>query len=196
MEDPKISENYEKTIRIGFVRKVYGILLAQCAFTTFLCFLSMTSPKFSTFQKENVWLLILTIVLSIIVFSQNFIIFFKFVIILSCFQNMARTVPTNYILLFAFTLCEAYLTSYICSNYSAEVVLTAAALTTAAVIGLTLYACYTKTDFTILGGMLFVILLVFFVFGLILMFVKIKILHLIYCIIGVILFSIYLIYDT
>lgn len=84
---------------------------------------------------------------------------------------MARTVPTNYILLFAFTFCEAYLTSYICSKYSAHVVLTAAALTTAAVIGLTLYACYTKTDFTMLGGMLFVILLVFFVFGIILMFV-------------------------
>lgn len=66
MEDPKISENYEKTIRIGFIRKVYGILLAQCAFTTFLCILSMTT-KFSTFQKENFWLLILAIVLSIIV---------------------------------------------------------------------------------------------------------------------------------
>ncbi len=117
-------------------------------------------------------------------------------IVLSCFKKVSRNVPINYILLFTFTLCEGYLTSFLCSRYSASVVFSAAALTTAAVIGLTLYAFYTKTDFTMLGGILFVFLLVFMVFGIILWFVKIAILHLIFCLIGVVLFSIYLIYDT
>ena len=47
-----------------------------------------------------------------------------------------------------------------------------------------------------IGGMLFIILLVFIVFGIILMFIKTKILHMIYCVIGVLLFSVYLIHDT
>ena len=115
---------------------------------------------------------------------------------LSCFEKLARQVPINYILLFAFTFCEAYLTSYICSTYSTKIVIEAALLTTAAVCGLTIYAFYTKTDFTMMGGMLFIILLVFVVFGIILIFVQSKLLHLIYCVIGVLLFSVYLIYDT
>jgi len=31
---------------------------------------------------------------------------------LMCCKNMARQVPMNYLLLFTFTLCEAYLVSY------------------------------------------------------------------------------------
>ena len=111
MEDPKNFLDNENKIRIGFVRKVYGIFLTQCAITTGLCFLSMTT-NFSTFQKENGWLLTLICVLSIIVFSQNFIILFKLLIILNCCQCLARIVPANYIFLFTFTLFEGYLTSY------------------------------------------------------------------------------------
>ena len=74
--------------------------------------------------------------------------------------------------------------------------MSAALLTTAAVIALTVYAFYTKTDFTMMGGMLFMFLIVFCVFGIILIFIKAKILHLIFSLLGVILFSVYLIYDT
>jgi FtsH-binding integral membrane protein len=34
---------------------------------------------------------------------------------LSCFESLARTVPINYALMFAFTACEAYTVSYICA---------------------------------------------------------------------------------
>lgn len=72
----------------------------------------------------------------------------------------------------------------------------AASLTTAVVLSLTFYACTTKTDFTMMGGMLFVFLCLLVCFGFLTIFIHAKILHLIYCICGVFLFSIYLIYDT
>ena len=41
-------------------------------------------------------------------------------LILSCFlfcvQSLSRKVPTNYILMFAFTICEAYTVSFIAAN--------------------------------------------------------------------------------
>jgi len=59
----------------------------------------------------------------------------------------------------------------------------------------------TKIDFTMCGGILFCVLFVFILFGLLmailpLMGVDIELLHLVYCGIGVLIFSIYLIYDT
>ena len=59
----------------------------------------------------------------------------------------------------------------------------------------------TKIDFTMCGGILFCVLFVFILFGLLmailpLMGVNIELLHLVYCGIGVLIFSIYLIYDT
>ena len=117
-------------------------------------------------------------------------------IALTCFKSAAREVPMNYILLFGFTLTEGYLVSFICSFYSASIVLMAASLTTAVVLALTLYACTTKTDFTMMGGILFVFLCLLLCFGFITIFVHTKILNLIYCVCGVFLFSIYLIYDT
>jgi FtsH-binding integral membrane protein len=72
----------------------------------------------------------------------------------------------------------------------------AAILTLAAVIGLTIYAFYTKTDFTTKGSALFMfalILLVFFVFALIF---QSKVLFLFYALLCCVLFGLYLIYDT
>jgi protein lifeguard len=48
----------------------------------------------------------------------------------------------------AFTLCESYLVSYVCSMYTASSVLLAASATLAATVGLTYYAMTTKEDFT------------------------------------------------
>lgn len=63
-------------------------------------------------------------------------------------------------------------------------------------LALTVYAWTTKTDFTMMGGALFVALIVFMIAGFILMFFDSNTAHLLYCCIGVILFSLYVIYDT
>lgn len=75
-------------------------------------------------------------------------------------------------------------------------VLMAGGLTAAITISLTVYAFTTKTDFTTLGGFLFVCVTALIVGGIIGIFIKNRWLRLIISIIGVIVFGLYLIFDT
>ena len=68
-------------------------------------------------------------------------------------------------------------------------------MTAGIVIGLTFYAFRTKKDFTFCGGMMWVLGSAFIVFGLLMMFMG-PTARLIYCLLGVILFGVYLIIDT
>jgi FtsH-binding integral membrane protein len=68
-------------------------------------------------------------------------------------------------------------------------------MTAGIVIALTMYAFFTKTDFTVCGGTLFVIGASLLFFGLF-CFLFGEVLRMIYCVCGVILFGIYLIVDT
>ena len=105
------------------------------------------------------------------------------------------SVPTNYYLLGLFTLCMSYMIGLITSLYTAKSVLLAGFLTLGVVIALTVYAFNTKEDFSYLGGFLYVSLFVFTIVGLFSLFFG-PFFEMLYCIAGVLLFSLYLIYDT
>ena len=76
-------------------------------------------------------------------------------IMLACSKEMARKVPTNYILLFTFTVTEAYIVGVICSETEPRIVMIAWLLTAGITLSLFMYALTTKTDFTFMGGFLF-----------------------------------------
>ena len=78
----------EQQMRIGFIRKVFGILSAQLLLTAFFIVLSCSIPSFAKFQIENPSLIIIALIASFIT-----------IICLSCFESLRRTVPTNYIIL-------------------------------------------------------------------------------------------------
>jgi FtsH-binding integral membrane protein len=85
----------------------------------------------------------------------------------------------------------------ICSQYQVTSVLLALATVTGVTLGLTLFAIQTKYDFTGWGPYLFVAILVLMIFGFIIAFfpgnaVATKV----YCGIGALIFSLYLVYDT
>lgn len=63
-------------------------------------------------------------------------------------------------------------------------------------IALTVYACTTETDFTLCGGVMFVALSVFCIGGIFIFFVNGNVANIIYSCIGVVIFSIYIVYDT
>lgn len=95
-----------------------------------------------------------------------------------------------------FTFCEAYVVGFVCAAVGdAQTVLAAAFFTAGIVVGLTIYAMTTKTDFTFCGGMMFVVGAAFVMFGLFSVFLG-PTARMIYCLFGVILFGIYLIIDT
>jgi protein lifeguard len=177
--------NLELNMRLGFIRKVYGILSVQLLITTFLCIISMTNHSFAKFQMNNTWVIWLCAIGAIIS-----------MLVLSCFRDLARKVPTNYILLLTFTAFESYLVSAMCAITSPRLVLMAAAMTCGVTIALTMYACTTKSDFTICGSLLFVLGMILLLFSIFAIFTHNKIFHVIISCFGVLLFSFYLIYDT
>ena len=116
-------------------------------------------------------------------------------IVLVCFKDVTKKVPVNYILLFVWTLCEAITLCCVASRYNYKTVLTAIGLTTAIVVGVTIYAFWTDRDFTGWGMGLFIASFALFFFGLFGLIFG-EWVNTVYCLFGVVLFGIYLIYDT
>lgn len=102
----------------------------------------------------------------------------------------------NYILLSIFTISEALLCSYAVIPYSKSDVMMAAILTVIMSVGLTAYAFYTDRDFTLCGGTLLVALLCLLGVGFLNFFLNVSFLNTLIAYISVVIFSIYLIYDT
>jgi len=183
--------------RLGFVRKVYGIISCQLACTTFFVFLAQTVLQ-SFFQPRTGYanpvansLFYLAAVGSIVTS-----------IVVACFTSVARKVPTNYILLGIFTLCESYIVAYFTTFFRASDVLLAAFLTCALTITLTIYAWTTKSDFTIYGGALWIIGWALFAVSILLSLItfssykEYQTVNVIFSVIVVCFYGFYLLYDT
>ena len=85
---------------------------------------------------------------------------------------------------------------FICGFTDPKIVFMAAFFTMAIFLALTLYACTTKTDFTLMGGALCIFSMAMFVFMLFMMFTNNKIMQIIYSTLAAILFGLYILYDT
>ena len=123
--------------RNGFIRKVYAILSAQLAFTFGGIAMTKGVASVDAWMEEQAGLAIAAIILAIIPQCM----------ILCCKEN-ARRVPTNYLLLGAFTFLETFFFMHVTSLYDATSVISAAGMTLVMTVAITLYAFYTKTDFT------------------------------------------------
>ena len=177
--------NIYKKSRIGFIRKVYLILAFQLGITCISIAVTILNNDLRKLIQQGLVLWILSFVGSLVT-----------LLILICVPGMSTKVPSNYILLFAFTIFESYLISFLTSFYTVSTVFTAAVLTAAIVLGLTAYAFYTDTDFTFMGGFLFMGIFVLMGLSFIQFFVNVKWLNMLICVFGVLLFGAYLIYDT
>lgn len=139
---------HDQEDRLGFIRKVYGILSVQLCLTAGAITAVKTIPGWNdgmntpTMAGLAMGLLVASIAIECAIL---------------CCKSVARKTPTNYILLFIFTACQAFVFAFICSQYPASDCLTAAGMTAAVTVALTFYACTTKTDFTMCGGLFFIL---------------------------------------
>ena len=114
-----------------------------------------------------------------------------------CCLQLTRMVPINYVLMTIFTLCEAYMLAGVAGKYNHEVVIQAAVTTAGVTLALTMFACFTSADFVLIGPILVLILAMALSMSMLFMFVfMFNKLHTFYCMMGVIIYSIYLIVDT
>ncbi|XP_053207729.1 protein lifeguard 1-like [Panonychus citri] len=173
-----------KSIRLKFIRKVYGILSLQLLVTMGFVLAFTLSEEVKGFALKNSWLLFVALGFSLVS-----------LITLAC-CGVHRTFPGNLVCLGIFTLSESVMIGFTTAFRRGEIVLYAVIITAAIVLSLTLFAFQTKIDFTAFNGILFVCLMVFMLFGILAIFIKGKIVMLIYSAVGALLFSAYLVIDT
>ena len=177
--------NIEATNRKNFIKKVYGILAIQLAITSLFTGLVVSIDDLRDAVED-------TFVIALICMILTFIISIAIV----CSQTVAKKVPVNYIALLLFTICETYIVGYICAFYDSEIVLIAAIMTLGVTVALTIYAWTTKTDFTTMGGLIWVLAVSLLLFGFLTIFFYDSVFYMIFCFIGVVIYGIFLIYDT
>jgi FtsH-binding integral membrane protein len=179
--DMEISKN----IRNGFICKVYGILGYQILLTSIVVILALFSSSLQSYMKTHIGFYYLCFVVALIC-----------LLLPLCSPNIYRTVPTNYIVLTVFTLSYSWMIATVTCFYTPSSVISALFLTFITVVSLTIYAWKADKDFTVYGGTLFTALTLLLFASILYIFIRIPFLHLAITYGGLILFAIYLIYDT
>nr|KAF6418722.1 hypothetical protein HJG63_008748 [Rousettus aegyptiacus] len=175
----------DASVRRGFIIKVFLLLSAQLVATGAIISLFLFWMDLKAWVLANAW------------FTYALLpAFFLLLIVLACCGKLRRQVPANYILLGIFTLLQGLLLGAITVFYKAEEVLWATAATALVTLSLTLFALQTKWDFTLLNGVLFVLLFILIMYGILLLFIRSYWLHLMYAGLGTVVFSLYLVMDV
>jgi protein lifeguard len=130
------------SVRLGFLRKVYGILVVQLAVTTAICALCMVQP-----------------IRGAVLAASGLLTLFGIIGTFGCiFALMSNkdSYPLNMKLLAAFTVGESILIGTICAQYAAAglgyLVLEALVITLAIFSSLTAYCLTSKKDFSFMGA--------------------------------------------
>lgn len=179
-------KDLERSNRMNFIRKVYAILMIQLSITTLITGLVLAVESFKEWLTNN-------IVFLIVCLCVNFVV----LIVLFCFRGPSRRYPTNYILAFIFTVTEAFLIANIAAFYDPITILIAAVMTLGVTLGVTLYACFTKRDYTTCGGSLFGLLIGAILFAIFMsIFYSSRPAQIVICLVFVIIYTFYIVYDT
>ncbi|XP_055938848.1 protein lifeguard 1-like [Argiope bruennichi] len=164
---------------------VYLILMLQLLFTLGVIALFVFEENTRRFIRMNYYIHYMALAVFIAVYIG-----------LACSGNMRRKYPTNIILLSIFTVAAAFLMGTISSFHKTNTVLIAVGICAAVCFAVTLFSFHTKFDFTTCGGILCILLLILVLFGIIAIFVRERVMTLIYAGLGAVVFMMYLAYDT
>ncbi|PAA91377.1 hypothetical protein BOX15_Mlig011345g1, partial [Macrostomum lignano] len=145
----------DKSIRRGFIRKVYLILSAQLAFTFGIVLLVSLVPALRQFARDHRWIAYIAYAVFIVVY-----------IMLVCMMSLRRKYPWNMVALTVFTVALTFVAAVIAAQYSTNSVLICLGVTVLVCVGVTLFAVQTRIDFTLCSGLLFGLCLVVLLFGL------------------------------
>ncbi|XP_069762751.1 fas apoptotic inhibitory molecule 2b isoform X2 [Narcine bancroftii] len=179
----------DKNVRRIFIRKVYIILMIQLSFTAgVIALFTFCDPVKIYIQAHPGW------------YWASYAVFFVTYLTLACCSGPRRYFPWNLILLTIFTASFACMLGFISSYYNTKSVLLCFAITALVCFAVTIFSFQTKFDFTSCQGVLFVLLLVLcisgFVLAIVLPFQYVPWLHAIYAVLGAIIFTMFLAFDT
>lgn len=162
MKDPHMPAS----VRLDFVKKVYGILIAMLvvSFAIVAPFVYNTKETLA-FMQANSWILGLCTALLLIQQLCNMALGCEACVggssFMNAYLNMFKTVPFNYIFLFTYAACFGVMLGFITSEYKASSVGIVFLMTASLMAALTVYAVTTNHDFTGCGMYLFAIMIGF-----------------------------------
>ncbi|XP_044143981.1 protein lifeguard 2 [Bufo gargarizans] len=176
-------------VRRSFIRKVYSILSLQLLVTVAIVALFTFSDPVKEYVQENPgW------------YWASYAVFFITYLVLACCTGPRRHFPWNLILLSIFTLSMSYITGMLSSYYNTTSVIVCLGITALVCLTVTLFSYQTKVDFTSYHGVLFTLVMVLLISGLFLVilipFQYVPWLHAVYAVLGAIVFTMFLAFDT
>ncbi|KAF6735742.1 Protein lifeguard 2 [Oryzias melastigma] len=179
----------DKTIRRTFIRKVYAILMLQLSVTVgIVCLFTFCAPvRFYIQTHPNLYMM-------------SYLMFFVTYILLSCCGDLRRQFPWNALLLVLFTLSMAFMMGFVSSFYNTKSVILCLGITALVCLSVTIFSFQSKVDVTSCQGVLFsmcmAMLLCAITISIVVPFGYVPWLHAIYAVIGAILFTLFLAFDT
>ncbi|XP_011607286.1 glutamate receptor, ionotropic, N-methyl D-aspartate-associated protein 1a (glutamate binding) isoform X1 [Takifugu rubripes] len=175
----------DKSIRQAFIRKVFLVLTVQLLVTfSFVAIFTFVDDA-KRFVRQYPYL-----------YYVSYAVFFVALIVLSCCGDFRRKHPWNLIALSILTLSLSYMVGMIASFYDTDTVVMAVGITAVVCFTVVIFSLQSKYDFTSCHGVLFVCLIVLFLFSILCIFFRNKILHLVYASLGALLFTCFLAVDT
>ncbi|ELK02469.1 protein lifeguard 4 [Pteropus alecto] len=168
-------------IRMAFLRKVYSILSFQVLLTTVTSAFFLYFESIRTFVHGSPALLLVFAVGSL-----------GFIPALTLNRHKH---PLNLYLLFGFTLLEALSVATLVTFYDVYIILQAFILTTAVILGLTVYTLQSKRDFSKFGAGLFAVLWILCLSGILKLFFYNETVELVLAAVGALLFCGFIVYD-
>ncbi|XP_048848441.1 glutamate receptor, ionotropic, N-methyl D-aspartate-associated protein 1a (glutamate binding) isoform X1 [Brienomyrus brachyistius] len=225
-EDFTDSKWEDKSIRQAFIRKVFLVLTVQLIVTFSFVAVFTFVDDVKMFVRANSWtyyvsygvFFVSLIVLSCcgefrrkhpwnlvaLVWSETSVfasvtdgwdsgVYFSDIRGCECVRLTAVCVPHPQSIL---TLSLSYMVGMIASFYNTDSVIMAVGITVVVCFTVVLFSLQTKYDFTSCRGVLFVCLIVLMIFSILCIFIRHKILHIVYASLGALLFTCFLAVDT
>ncbi|XP_072309032.1 fas apoptotic inhibitory molecule 2b [Eucyclogobius newberryi] len=179
----------DKVIRHTFIRKVYAILMTQLLVTVAIVSLFTFCGPVRYYIQTHPGL-----------YSASYLMFFSTYIALTCCGNLRRQFPWNVILLVLFTLSMAFMMGFMSSFYNTKSVVLCLGITAMVCCCVTVFSFQSRVDVTSCQGVLFslvmVMLLCAITMSIVVPFGYVPWLHATYAVLGAILFTLFLAFDT
>ncbi|XP_029779286.1 protein lifeguard 1 [Suricata suricatta] len=175
----------DKSIRQAFIRKVFLVLTLQLSVTLSTVAVFTFVGEVKGFVRENVW-----------TYYVSYAVFFVSLIVLSCCGDFRRKHPWNLVALSILTVSLSYMVGMIASFYDTEAVIMAVGITTAVCFTVVVFSMQTRYDFTSCMGVLLVSMVVLVIFAILCIFIRNRILEIVYASLGALLFTCFLAVDT
>ncbi|EPQ07025.1 Glutamate [NMDA] receptor-associated protein 1 [Myotis brandtii] len=165
--------------------QVFLVLTVQLSVTLSTVAVFTFVKEVKGFVRENVW-----------TYYVSYAVFFISLIALSCCGEFRRKHPWNLIALSILTISLSYMVGVIASFYNTEAVIMAVGITTIVCFTVVIFSMQTRYDFTSCMGVLLVSMVVLVLFAILCIFIRNRILEIVYASLGALLFTCFLAVDT